>query len=566
MDYGHRSSYGNGQEITRDVRVVVSIGFSYANKKNPDIPNTYFNVNINRPEQTGVFKTNSALLYDENFNVIKWGYPAIAQEPRKKTRRDAKNQMKPINVDLFKLHMGNIREEDRPRLPNGLTYNQACADYLREFNKVIKEKITARWPGIQYPKQCLFVMTVPAEWNDETRGIMRDIAAKAGILEDVYADNLEFTTEPEAAAVHCISSLKEYDLLVGSSFMIVDCGGGTVDLTTRMLLPGNRLSEITIRSGDFCGSSFVDKQFVLFIGGKFGLAALKKLNELHYGQLQYLVQHFCSRVKFSFNGNPATYKPRSIDIESTCPAAMDYVTGALADAMDAAEWEIELSFEDVKRMFDPVVNRILELIQAQLVASNGQCQAIFMVGGFAENQYLQNRVKDTFSSQVRIIAVPRHPIAAVSRGALAYGLNMNLVQTRVLKWTYGVETYHVWKSSDPVERRTPRGFVMHFKRLAQRGLQVAVDQKFSYQASSLSPQQTEMLFHVFVTQSDDAVYCDEPGMRLLGKLQIYLSPPRHLQDNRHVEFSLMFGKMEVKAIARNTDTGEICHTSFVLDI
>jgi len=26
MDYGHRSSYGNGQEITRDVRVVVSIG------------------------------------------------------------------------------------------------------------------------------------------------------------------------------------------------------------------------------------------------------------------------------------------------------------------------------------------------------------------------------------------------------------------------------------------------------------------------------------------------------------------------------------------------------------
>ena len=38
-------------------------------------------------------------------------------------------------------------------------------------------------------------MTVPAEWNDETRGIMRDIAAKAGILEDAYADNLEFTTE-----------------------------------------------------------------------------------------------------------------------------------------------------------------------------------------------------------------------------------------------------------------------------------------------------------------------------------------------------------------------------------
>ena len=36
--------------------------------------------------------------------------------------------------------MGNIREEDRPRLPNGLTYNKACADYLREFNKVWKKR------------------------------------------------------------------------------------------------------------------------------------------------------------------------------------------------------------------------------------------------------------------------------------------------------------------------------------------------------------------------------------------------------------------------------------------
>jgi hypothetical protein len=213
--------------------------------------------------------------------------------------------------------------------------------------------------------------------------------------------------------------------------MIVDCGGGTVDLTTRTLLPGNRLSEITIRSGDFCGSSFVDKQFVLFIGRKFGLAALKKLNEYHYGQLQFLVQHFCSRVKFSFNGNSANYKSKTIDIESTCPAAMDYVTGPALQQMEDADWEIELDFDDVKRMFDPVINRILQLIRDQLVASGGQCQAIFIVGGFAENQYLQNRIKETFSSQVRIIAVPRHPIAAVSRGALAYGKRISVRKSMI---------------------------------------------------------------------------------------------------------------------------------------
>ena len=37
--------------------------------------------------------------------------------------------------------------------------------------------------------------------------------------------------------------------------MVVDCGGGTVDLTTRKLLSRNRLSEITERTGDFCGGN-----------------------------------------------------------------------------------------------------------------------------------------------------------------------------------------------------------------------------------------------------------------------------------------------------------------------
>ncbi len=44
--------------------------------------------------------------------------------------------------------------------------------------------------------------------------------------------------------------------------MIVDCGGGTIDLTTRQLLFDNALGEITERTGDYCGSSYVDQEFI----------------------------------------------------------------------------------------------------------------------------------------------------------------------------------------------------------------------------------------------------------------------------------------------------------------
>jgi actin-like ATPase involved in cell morphogenesis len=74
-----------------------------------------------------------------------------------------------------------------------------------------------------------------------------------------------------------------------ASFMIVDCGGGTVDLTTRTLLAGGKLGGITERSSDLCGSSYVDREFLKYLGKKLGFAAMKKLKENNYGQLQYLV-------------------------------------------------------------------------------------------------------------------------------------------------------------------------------------------------------------------------------------------------------------------------------------
>ena len=71
--------------------------------------------------------------------------------------------------------------------------------------------------------------------------------------------------------------------------MVVDCGGGTVDLTTRTLLPDNKLSEITERTGDLCGSTYVDKEFIVFLEKKLGFAAVDEFRRENYGQYQYLI-------------------------------------------------------------------------------------------------------------------------------------------------------------------------------------------------------------------------------------------------------------------------------------
>lgn len=83
--------------------------------------------------------------------------------------------------------------------------------------------------------------------------------------------------------------------------------------------------------------------------------------------------------------------------------------------MEETEWVIELKFEDVKRMFDPIVAKILCLIRTQLNA-NKNCKALFLVGGFSESKYLQARVRKEYGQKIKNIRVPPNPMVAIVKG------------------------------------------------------------------------------------------------------------------------------------------------------
>ena len=97
--------------------------------------------------------------------------------------------------------------------------------------------------------------------------------------------------------------------------MIVDCGGGTVDLTTRKLLKDQKLGEITEAKGYYYGGSFVDEEFIKFLSSKVGSSAIELLREKHYKQFQYMVQEFCRRVKFPFTVHKENFKPFDLDLD-----------------------------------------------------------------------------------------------------------------------------------------------------------------------------------------------------------------------------------------------------------
>jgi molecular chaperone DnaK (HSP70) len=134
------------------------------------------------------------------------------------------------------------------------------ADYLR----LLWERMEVRLNRKFVMSEIKWSLTIPAIWSDAEKAAMRKAAFKAGLIpkEDISEDHFVLILEPEAAAAWCLEERKKLGtpLVDGESFLVVDAGGGTVDLTSHMIV-GGKLKELTIGSGGPCGSSEINAAF-----------------------------------------------------------------------------------------------------------------------------------------------------------------------------------------------------------------------------------------------------------------------------------------------------------------
>jgi hypothetical protein len=248
--------------------------------------------------------------------------------------------------------------------------------------------------------------------------------------------------------------------------------------------------------------------------------------------------------------------------------------------MEDAEWLIKFDYETIKSMFDQVIDRIIRMIHVQLENCQETCSAMFLVGGFSQSEYLQRRIRQEFKCYQ--IHVPTNPIAAISHGAAIYGLSfknvdddiddelddlMFVIDSRVLKFTYGIKIFSPWKPEDPEDRKEElfRFHIIGETKKAKKGTSVRINEEFTI--SNIKPTlpfQTRGEFEIYYTRNYEAKYCDEPEMKRLGKLLIDW-PDVHLGLERPTTFKLAFGKMEFTATAKNEKNGQNYQTSFKID-
>ena len=69
--------------------------------------------------------------------------------------------------------------------------------------------------------------------------------------------------------------------------------------------------------------------------------------------------------------------------------------------------KMTLAGTEVKAIFDPVVKEVLNLVNGQIKAAKRQVKTVILVGGFGQNAYLRDAIREEIkSSNVDVLQCP----------------------------------------------------------------------------------------------------------------------------------------------------------------
>ncbi|KAK3584294.1 hypothetical protein CHS0354_013246 [Potamilus streckersoni] len=489
------------------------------------------------------FKNFKMVLYNETFKVNdgELGYA-----------EDYFSRHEPITFVMSKLIEGLKKD---------------CLERFTEKRNLIIPKAKIRW-----------VLTIPAIWNDDAKNAMRKSANMAGIPDN----QLILALEPEAAAVHCMYlSPQEKSIMdglgdVGDRFMVIDLGGGTVDITTVEVIDDGCLKQIHRANGGPWGGQRINDSFSHLIrdvfqteDGNSVFARCKKAQLLKMEE--EFEQHKVNIKEDRERGEEWIKLPLPDDVWDEVRDHIKLNPTKYTQYFNKTRSGLEFKPEVIqKQLFGETLDLIVKHLQSIFCETSMQgIENIVLVGGFAEAPIVREKITKALPG--KHIFIPTNPFYAVLKGAVLYGHNPNIFKSRISPFTYGIKKRSMFDSKMHNEQkriRKPDGtfwckdvFDVHVKR---------------DQIVSLNEEQPTLIYHpvdkdqtfanveIFQSELQNPEYVTDEKCKKLGTLVIDM-PDTTGGCDRDVEVTMIYGGTELGVKAIDKNTGREFKTTIVYD-
>ncbi|XP_072535222.1 heat shock 70 kDa protein 12A-like [Salminus brasiliensis] len=515
-------------------------------------------------------KTPTSILFDEDGNVLHFGYDAVLKYTNLTKRKEA---MKLYFFDNFKMELygKELNRDLKITSRNGkqMRAMKVFSESLRYMKDHALNMIRAHLHGLEfYASDAKWVVTVPAIWSPSAKQFMREAAVEAGLVTEFESAKLIIALEPEAASVWCkqlpregfivedLEKNEKIEDVPGTQYMVVDCGGGTIDITVHEVVKGDLLKELHKVSGNNMGGQTVDRNFRMFLREIFSVNTFEEFEKNHPAELQKLMDDFmlCKRgkddvaVRCPFSLIELARKEKNIE---------DYFTGT-----SDATWEsgsIILSKEQMSSFHQDSLRAIESLISEILKKSDLEISYLFLVGGFALSPYVRNCIREKFGTRCTVLC-PIDAQGVIMKGAAKFGAMPSIVESRISLYTYGIATFIRLGENESegksmfVNRDGEKFCGGFFDSLVKKDESVSVDEVRQCTFRPVDRDQTEMRFSFYCTESTSAEFVDEEGMMNIGSFSVPV-PKCSTYRNRSVRLEVKFGYTEMQARAIDVHSG-----------
>ena len=393
--------------------------------------------------------------------------------------------------------------------------------------------------------------------------------------EEVNPEKLSLALEPEVAALYA----HHYSSVVGpppERYMVVDIGGGTVDITVHdksngkinVILPpmGNTWGGTTINEAlsmlmeDILG----DKGFDSFIKSN-PVSAKATLNKLFY-------EEFEERKKI-FGDAKAGIKeivlplPKKF-IQFYSEKKLHEACKRLNMFYDPGDDSLSINYDIVQeKIFQFTIDRIIECVRSAFDQLTSKVDTVYLVGGFGGCKFVSQKIKEAIGQYGNIpIVCPEQPDLAVVSGAVMWRKDPNIIQSRVADASYGINAAPVF---DPAIHDE------HYLYLDEDGIQrcnnvfevfvlkgeVIKDEVYKTTHIPYSQKYTQVCIPIYSTTDDGVQYIedknDELTVRKIGELVVDIPNPDNIPNNeRKFDIFMDFSGTEIQARAQYHVTGE----------
>lgn len=348
--------------------------------------------------------------------------------------------------------------------------------------------------------------------------------------------------------------------------------GGTADITVHERQPDGLLEEVVPPSGGAWGGTAIDDAYLRFLENVFGEKVVQDLKLKELEDYTELIHEFEVK-KRSIKTDTIT------DIVITMPVGLMNIIKKHCGGVDAAikksqhsdsisvsgQQKLCVNPQKFRDLFESTIKSLLKhLEQLFRHPKVSDIQHIIMVGGFSECELVQRAMKDTFPKKK--IIIPEEAGLAVLKGAVLYGYQPEKINKRILKKTYGIQSWPEWDSEvHPETKRvriegTDRCKDVFYK-FAVKGEKVEAGHSYGQIFQALKPDERTLECTVYISDDTNPRYVTDPSCQRLGNLIVPL-PPLQKGQSLEIEETMIFGGTELLFRAKNMKTGEIYETQF----